>query len=227
MGRRVFGVVAVIYGLVSLAWHEQLQSNWHLPGGMAFVYLTSIAQGAGGVAIQFRRTTNLGALTLGVVYLVFALTWLPGIVAQPLVYNNWGSVFERLAFVAGALIVYGGASGVPLFGACVVSFMLEQAFYLGATAGLVPKWLPPSQMFWAVTTTIAFGLAAISILSGYKALLASRLLTSMLVIFGIVVWIPILIADPSNHANWGETLETFAIAGVAWIVADFFGQNLR
>jgi len=65
-----------------------------------------------------------------------------------------------------------------------ISFTLSQAIYLRETTGLVPKWLPPSQMFWALTTTIAFGLAAISILSGYKALLASRLAAGAPAAFG-------------------------------------------
>jgi hypothetical protein len=208
-----------------------------LPGSAAFIYVTSVAQVAGGIAIQFRKTERLGALTLGIVYLLFSLTWVARIAAQPLVYDRWANAFERLALVAGAMVAYGAASpsvpyakhicraGMTLFGICVVSFMLEQAVHLGATAELVPKWLPPSQMFWAVATTIAFALAAFSILSRSKALLASRLLTLMLLIFGTTIWIPTLIADPSNHANWGETLETFAIAGSAWVLADFLGRE--
>ena len=44
-----------------------------------------------------------------------------------------------------------------------------------------PKWIPPGQMFWAVTTTKAFALAAIALLSDHSALLASRLLTIMVI----------------------------------------------
>jgi hypothetical protein len=45
----------------------------------------------------------------------------------------------------------------------------------------------------------------------------------MLVIFGLFVWVPILVTSPHGHDNWGETLETFAIAGVAWVLADLLG----
>jgi hypothetical protein len=108
---------------------------------------------------------------------------------------------------------------------CAASFTLEQAFYLNATANLVPKWLPPSQMFWAVTTTVLFALAAVALLTNRIALLATRLLTMMLVIFGLVVWVPSVLSDPHNHANWSETVETFAIAGAAWILADLHGEH--
>jgi hypothetical protein len=46
----------------------------------------------------------------------------------------------------------------------------------------------------------------------------------MLVIFGLLVWVPLLVSDPRNHTNWGETDETFAIAGAARILADLLGE---
>jgi hypothetical protein len=160
----------------------------------------------------------------------------PGIVAGPRIYNNWGNFFEQLSLVTGAAVVYARLSPAPsretlhrighiLLGICAASFALEQAFYLGATAKLVPKWLPPSQMFWAVTTTVLFALAAVALLTNRMALLATRLLTMMLVIFGLLVWMPLLLSDPRNHTNWSETAETFAIAGTAWILADLLGEH--
>jgi hypothetical protein len=53
------------------------------------------------------------------------------------------------------------------------------------------------------------------------ALLASRLNTAMLVGFLLLVWLPALFANPHSFVNWSEGLETLAIAGSAWIVADF------
>jgi uncharacterized membrane protein YtjA (UPF0391 family) len=239
MGRHVFGAASLLLGVANLALHDQLISNWQLPGGTVFIVVTSVAQILGGVAMQFRKTERLGAIALGIVYLVFALTLVPEILAQPRVYASWGDVFYGLALVAGALVAYGLTApsapyakiickaAVMLFGVCNLSFAVEQVEFLRRTIALVPKWIPPSGVFWAVATTIAFGLAAVSILLNYKSLLASRLLTLMLVIFGVAVWIPALIADPKTHSNWSEGLETFAIAGAAWIVADFFSREGR
>jgi Mn2+/Fe2+ NRAMP family transporter len=111
------------------------------------------------------------------------------------------------------------AIGRVCFGLSSLSFAFEQGFYLQATAGFVPKWIPPGQTFWAIGTTVAFVLAAVAIVSGRQALLATRLVTAMLSLFGIVVWLPALFADPKSHGNWSETTETFAIAGAAWILA--------
>lgn len=110
-----------------------------------------------------------------------------------------------------------------LWGICATSFALYQAFYLDYTATLVPKWFPPGQMFWTVATTVAFGLAAAALLINRQALLATRLLTLMLVLFGLFVWVSALLADPHSHSNWGEFTENYAIAGAAWILADLLG----
>jgi hypothetical protein len=171
-------------------------------------------------------------------YLAFALLYVPYIFDAPLTFNFWGNFFEQFSLVCGALIVYASfnrgkseraarlaRAGYLFFGICVVSFALEQLFYLAATANLVPRWIPPGQMFWAITTTIAFALAAIALLSRRLALLASRLLTAMLIGFGLLVWLSALLADPHKLSNWTEGSETLAVAGAAWIVAEFLGRN--
>ena len=59
-------------------------------------------------------------------------------------------------------------------------------------------------MFWAILTTIAFALAAIAMLINRQARLAMRLMTLMLALFGVMVWIPRLIAHQEAHGNWSE-----------------------
>jgi hypothetical protein len=231
LGRHVYGVAAMAFGLIILAWHDY--NGWHQPRYL--VYAAAVALFLGGAAIQFRWTAKIGAAVLAAVYLVFALQCVPGILAAPRVYNSWGNFFEQFSLFAGAVIVYARLSsawspemqnriGSILVGICAASFTLEQKVYLSATATLVPKWLPSSQMFWAVATTVFFGLAAVALLTNRMALLTARLLTMMLVIFGLFVWIPLLLSDPHSHTNWSETAETLAIAGTAWILADLLGE---
>jgi hypothetical protein len=230
-GRHVYGVAAMAFGLIILAWHDY--NGWHQPRYL--VYAAAVALFLGGAAIQFRRTGKIGAAVLAAVFLVFALQCVPGIIAAPRVYNSWGNFFEQFSLVAGAVIVYARLSTAwspemrnrissILVGICAASFTLEQAFYLPPTATLVPKWLPPSQNFWAIATTVFFALAAVALLTNRMALIAARLLTLMLVIFGVFVWLPLLVSDPHSHTNWSETAETFAIAGTAWILGDLLGE---
>jgi hypothetical protein len=231
LGRRVFGVAALAFGLITLAWHDN--NDGHRL--RYIVYAAAAALIFGGAAMQFRRTAKAGAAVLGAAYLVFVLLCVPGIVAAPHIYNSWGNFFEQFSLVTGAAIVYARLSsawspetlnrtGRILVGICAASFTIEQAVYLSATASLVPKWIPPSQMFWAVTTTVLFALAAVALLANRMALLAVRLLTMMLVSFGLLVWVPLVLSNPHNHTNWSEFAETFAIAGTAWILADLLGE---
>lgn len=231
LGRHVFGLATLASGLVTLAWH-----NSNAGHRTHYVVLAvAIAQIVGGVLIQFRSIAKAGALVLGAAYLVSALLCVPQIVVAPQIYNSWGNFFEQFSLFTGALLVYGWASaacspqklrriGCILLGLCTVSFALEQAFYIGPTVSFAPKWIPPSQMFWAIATTVFFGLAALALLSNLKALLAARLLTAMIVGFGLIVWVPLLLSHPHDHSTWSETAETFAIAGAVWVLADLLGE---
>jgi hypothetical protein len=231
LGRRLFGIAAVVFGLITLMWRDY----HHWPQLRYFVCAAAVAQIFGGSALQFRRTAKTGAAVLSAAYLFLALLCLPEIVFRPRVYNSWGNFVEQFSLLAGAVIAYASLSflwsretlnriGRILLGICTVSFALEQAFYLDATANFVPKWIPPTQMFWAVSTTVLFALAALALLTNRMALLATRLLTLMLVLFGLIVWVPLVRSDPYSCTNWSEITETFAIAGATWILADLLGE---
>ena len=238
LGRHVYGLAAILFGLITLVWRDfntwqQIQVLGNVPHREILVYLAAAVEILGGLAVQWRRTARAGAVALGCLYLVFALMWIPRIVAEPMVYDRWGNFFEQFSLVSGAIVAYGslGLSGSErdariarigylCFGVSVLSFTLEQLVYLSGTASFVPKWIPPGQMFWAITTTVAFALAAIALLSGRLALLASQLTTAMIIGFGLFVWLPAL-ADPHKIINWAGNAQNLAIAGAAWIVTDY------
>jgi hypothetical protein len=82
-------------------------------------------------------------------------------------------------------------------------------------------------MFWAYATTLGFFAAAVSILTGIMAPLASRLLTAEIVIFELLFWIPNLRAAPHEHTNWAGNAISIAIAGAAWVVSDSISQTAK
>jgi len=235
-GRIVFGASAVLFGVIALKWYDAdtwqtLRQIWSLPFGTIIGGCLMALQIAGGIGIAYPRAARVGSIVLGVVYLLFSLACIPAILAAPGAYEHFGSFFEQFSLLCGAIAVYaatevndaralafGRAARLGL-GVCAVSFTLSQIFYPAATASLVPKWIPPSQMFWAILTTIAFALAAIAILINRQARLALRLMTLMLALFGVLVWIPRLIAHPETHLNWSEFALTALIMGAAWMVA--------
>lgn len=234
--RIVFGASAVLFGVIALMWHDadtwqSLSSFWKLPAGNVVGGVLMIAQIAGGILLVFPRGARPASILLIIVYALFSLACVPGIVAAPRVFGQYDGFFEQFSLLCGAVAVYAAtaanpAQAAPLgraarlgFGLSVVSFTLAQIVYLRVTADLVPTWIPPNQTFWAILTTIAFALAAIAILINVQARLALRLLTLMLALFGLLVWVPRLIAHPEAHLNWSEFALNFLITGAAWLVA--------
>jgi hypothetical protein len=236
-GRIVFGASAVLFGVIALKWRDAatwqaLREIWRLPFGTILGGCLMTAQIAGGIAMQCPQVARLASVVLGVVYLVFSLACVPGVLAAPAVYALYGSFFEQFSLLCGAMALYAAteanAARAVVFGrlarlglgVCAVSFTLSQIIYLRVTADFVPKWIPPNQMFWAVVTTIAFALAAIAMLINRQARLAIRLMTLMLALFGVLVWIPRLVAHPEAHFNWSEFALTALITGASWMVAE-------
>jgi hypothetical protein len=237
-GRIVFGAAAVLFGVIALIWHDAdtwqtLTQIWKLPFGTIIGGCLMTAQIAGGVGLQFPRTVRLGSLVLAVVYLLFSLACIPGIIAGASLYERYGgNFFQNFSLLCGAIALYAATQASAAralwfgrqarlgLGVCAISFGLGQALFLRVTAGLVPRWIPPNQMFWAVLTTVAFALAAVALLINRQAQLAARLMTLMLALFGILVWIPRLMARPHAHFIWSEFSLTLLITGAAWVVAD-------
>ncbi|HEX3672248.1 MAG TPA: hypothetical protein VHT92_11150 [Candidatus Cybelea sp.] len=236
-GRFVFGASAVLFGVLALMWHDadtwqSVARIWRLPAGTIIGECLMIALIAGGLALLYPRTARAASVVLIVVYAIFSLACIPAIVAAPITYAPYVGFFEMLSLFCGAFAVYAvtepnaaratsyGRAARFGMGLCAVSFTLAQIFYLHFTSTLVPTWIPPNQMFWAILTTIAFGLAAIAILTGIKARLALRLMTLMLVLFGLLVWVPMVATQSGSHGNWSEFALNFLIAGAAWVVAE-------
>ncbi|HVA28246.1 MAG TPA: hypothetical protein VNF68_08705 [Candidatus Baltobacteraceae bacterium] len=228
LGRHVFGTAVLASGLATLVWHT----------GPVYLSILAAAQVLGGIAIQIRPAARAGALIIGMAYLVLALLCIPQIVARPGIYAAWGNFFYPFANVIGAATAYALLTPTPLprawlriacilFALCNVSFAIEQVEYLARTASLVPAWIPPNQMFWAVTTTVPFALVAIALLIDRKAILASRLFAAMFWAFGLLVWLPLLFSKPHVFSNWNEGTETVAIGAAGWILADLIARSRR
>jgi hypothetical protein len=231
LGRYTYGLTAIGFGVCALVFHDignwlQLKTFADVAHNPVVVGIVALVQIVAGVALLWPRTERAAALVLGALYLVFAALIVPAIVRHPLVFDGYGNFFELFAFVSGAAILYGRTGrlaqfGYYSFGIGVISFGLYQLAYLSYTASLVPKWIPPSQMFWAIATTVAFLLAATALLTGFMARLASVLNTAMILGFGLLVWLPAVFAKPQTFGNWTEFLETIGIAATAWIVTGY------
>lgn len=231
MGARLlFGASAVLFGAITLIWRDAgtWQGSPILSLGSIVAGAIAVAQIAGGIGLPYPRTARTAAIVLAVIYALFVLGCIPGIVAAPTTYGSYVNFFEWLAVVSGAVAAYGFANAARVvLGLCTISFALAQIAYFRFTASLVPTWIPPSPAFWTVLTTIAFALAAIAILLDRFTGLAIRLMTLMLALFGILIWIPAVVTHPSVHGNWSELALNFLITGAAWLVGVAVEQRNR
>lgn len=234
--RLLFGASAVFLGVVLLLRPDsELWQDLHplgTPLATALAWCLTIAQITGGIGVMYSRTARLSSIVLGVVYLFFSLANVPGMIAAPGSAIQYIVFFEQFSLVCGAIAVYaatqtnaahafsaGHAARVGL-GICALSFGWAQIVYLQYTASLVPTWIPPGQVFWTNFTTIAFALAGVAILINVQGRLAIRLMTLMIVLFGILVWVPRIAAHPHVLSNWDEIASNYLMAGAAWLVAE-------
>lgn len=217
---------------------------------VAFPFRTTLVYAAGALmvcaaaALQWRRTAVWGAATLTGYYVLCVLLLMNGPVlfTHYATYGTYEEISMQLAITASALIVFARAArsdaridgaladrlnrvGQLVFGACALIWGGAHFVYMNLTAPLVPKWLPPGQVFWGYLTGVFFIAAALAILTGLQARLAAILLTVMIASFGLLANGPALIADPSSHWNWTESILNLALMGAAWVLADSFGPD--
>ena len=234
-GQRVFGLGLVALGLVALALGEAAGLTAPKAVAAAFLILA-------GLAMQSRRTARWAAAAV----VVYELVWVMAvnnsaeIVGHPAQYLVYYGAAEPVALASAALIVFssGGAlsattaqrlvrAGQIAFGVCAVYFGGSHFLAMDMTAPLVPKWLPPSQVFWGYATGVFHILGGLALISGVQARLAAILLTIMYASFTPLVHIPMFLADPHSHRNWMENAMNLALTGVAWVVADALGRAKR
>jgi uncharacterized membrane protein YphA (DoxX/SURF4 family) len=234
---RAYGLGAVVLGITGLVWGDFAVvwvPTWISAAGQsAWGYAVAVFPLLAGLAMQWQRTTFLGAVALLVPYCLAIIFFdVPRGVAHPAVFLAWYGVLENLALAAGALIIctfyarFEPATAERLakiarviFGVCLIYFGLAHHIALANTVSMVPAWLPPGQTFWAYATAAGHVAAGIAIISGIYARLAAMLLTAMFIVFAILVHAPTVITNPHNHFAWGENAVNFALIGSAWVVA--------
>lgn len=237
IGVVVYGLAAIAAGAIDLAWgsferaHQPLQAfGDNIPGAQAFAYIIAAVLVIGGAAILVPRYEALGAVLLGMVYLIFTIFWLPRLYTAPMVLGHslavyagvLGGICQQLIIVGAALIVYSRGllrTARWIFGLSSIDFGIVHLTGIAANTGYVPHWLPFGQQFWVAFTGIAFVLAGVAIVSGILDVLAARLLALMLLVFSFLALLPILLANLHQQIPWGANAYNLMAAASVWILA--------
>lgn len=245
------GVVDLIWGTFEKA-HEPIQA-WgdNLTGRGGFAEVVAIALILGGALViagamlRMQRGTRIGAVLLGIVYFIFAMFWAPRIYWTIVVPGvGWrgtigaiGGIGQQAIVIVAATLIFAGAAGTSfaqsrratqvarwVFGISVIFFGLAHLTAVGATAIMVPNWIPPNADFWAVFTGIAFIAAGLGISLGILDLLAARLLTLMFLVFAVVVLPRYIFQFPHSEIPWGSNAYNLGAVGAAWVFADWLAR---
>jgi uncharacterized membrane protein YphA (DoxX/SURF4 family) len=244
-GSRVYALGVMALALVCLAWGD-FDLGQPVPKGFpdrtVLAYAAAVFMLVAGAAVEWRRTAPWGAAALATYYALIVVIVMNGrvVLAHYAEFGSYSGAAEQLAIAAAGLIVYAASAGIDAalalrltrlgqiaFAVCALLFGGAHFFYMSLTAPLVPKWLPPTQEFWAYATGIGHIAAGVAILAGVQARLAAILLTFMYASFTLLVHTPMLLADPSSRMNWSESALNLALIGAAWAVADSLAGPAR
>jgi uncharacterized membrane protein len=189
-------------------------------------------------AIEWQQTALWGAGVLTGYYGLCVVLLMNGrlLLTEFGSYGTYENSAMQVAIAAGGLIISAAAAcndarmnamlasrltriGQVAFGVCSLIWGGAHFVYMNLTAPLVPGWLPPGQVFWGYVTGACFIAAGVAILTRVQSRLAAILLSIMIASFGVLANGRMLIADPSSHWNWTESILNLALTGAACVVA--------
>lgn len=239
LGQASLAVAMIGLGLRGLHYGDAASVWQPVPDAMPLrsllVHACAAIELAAGIGLLMKRSAAIAAGVLfGFVLLWWASLKLPAAIVRPLSAFSWLGVGEIGVILAGVWTVFAMRTGVAkprwLGGAggvrnarllCLLSLPmigLSHFVYAKETAGFVPSWIA-GPYFWAYLTGAASFAASLGILSGVLPRLAIAAEAAMLSVITVLVWLPGLIAAPSN-ASWTPFLMSAVIACGAWAVAD-------
>ncbi len=108
-----------------------------------------------------------------------------------------------------------------LYGLALIAFGFSHFAYLSLTAPLIPRWLPPSQLFWAYFTGAAYLAAGLAIVTGIAGRLGAVGSALQITLITLIVWGP-GVAEKFDSSNWQEPVVSWSLTAAAWVVAASF-----
>lgn len=232
------GVMGLVTGDFVQVW--QPVPEW-VPARDALAYLCALISLGSGIGLLWRRSAPVASRVLFASLLVWLLVLrLPNLFYQtPLVLVAW-TFGSTGVMVAGAWVLYSWFAGErdrprlgfvtdarglriarALYGLSLIPFGLAHFVYLNATTVLIPNWLP-WHVAWAYLTGAAFIAAGLAVSVGVLARLAAALSTLQLGLFGLIVWVPRVVAGTVNDFQRGEFIVTCALTAGAWVVTNSY-----
>jgi uncharacterized membrane protein len=231
-GMAGLGALGLLSGDFAMNWQPVPDS---LPFRAAFAYASGAILLAGGLGMFFRRTAAIAVRSLtAFLFLWLLVLQLPRVAARPLDEGMWLGFCETTVLSAGAWILScfcaagsgpGSAPGEAWIRAGRLSFAaalpligLSHYVYVGATAAMVPAWLP-AHVFFAYLTGTGHIAAGAGLLLGVLRRAAAVLEAAMMSCFVLLLHIPGVWAAAASRLQWTMLFVATALTAAGWSVA--------
>ena len=229
------GVLTFVYGDFALQW--QPVPAW-VSDRRLLAYLSGALLLACGVGLLSPRTSAFAAR----VFFFYALLWVlllkvPKVAAAPFIEGNWLGLGEISVVLASGWALFAALNAEPnasaprfatgenglriaryLFAVALFPIGLSHFVYAPQTIAFVPQWLP-LRAGWAYLGGVGHVAAGMGVLFGVMPALAATLEAAMIGVFTLLVWLPAVIATPTNRLQWTGFMISGFIAAAAWVVA--------
>ena len=191
-----------------------------MPGHLFWVCFVGTCLIGAALSLVIGKHAGLASALFGIMLLMFELLLhIPGIVRAPGNRIIWAVALRDLAFSGGALAFAATQTetwrkqgthwvlglvrffvGIPIIFFGVENF-LHPEFAPGVPlARLTPLWIP-AHLLWGYLTGAVFVAAGISLIFNKESRLAATWLGLMILLLVLVVYVPIVVANPSDIGN--------------------------
>src|SRR5712691_7310808 len=240
-GRLFFTIPMVVFAaqhFASAKFVVLLLPSW-IPAHLFWVYLVGTALIAAALSIILKRQAQLAATLLGIMLFLFVvLLHIPRVVANPSDRFAWAVALRDLAFSGGAFAFAGAQmkdrpiEGVPRLVTLGRFFVAIPAVFFGVEHFLHPEFAPgvplekiiqkwvPGRLPWAYLAGRALVAAGVALIVNQKARMAATCLGMMILLLVLFVYLPILVASPTDIVSLNYFADTLLFSGAVLVLAD-------
>jgi uncharacterized membrane protein len=241
-GRLFFSIPMAVFGaehFTAIKFIMLIVPSW-IPAHRFWAYLVGVALLAAALALVVRVHAPLAAALLGIMLFLFVmLIHIPNVVANPGDRILWAVALRDIAFSGGALAFAGAHArmgrvhGLPWLVAVGRFFIAVPAVFFGVEHFLHPGFVPgvplgkvtltwvPGRLIWAYLAGGTLIVAGACIMMKKQARLAATCLGAMILLLVQFVYLPTLVAHPSDIGiELNYFVDTLAFSGAALLLAE-------